>query len=102
MMPAWFGAAVIGLLGTAVLTVAAFEPAGQVGLVAALVPPWQAGAMAVAAATGLALVDLRWAGYVMILDNGGDAAAMARLRGRGFWLLDASGLRGCGTERTAT
>jgi hypothetical protein len=70
--------------------------------VAAVVPPWQAAGMAVAAATGLAVVDLRWGGHVMILDTGGDEAVLARLRGQGFWLLDAGGLRGCGAKGAAT
>lgn len=101
-MPAWFGALAIAVLGSGVLTAAAFAPGGQVGLVAALVPPWVQGGMAAAAGTGLAVVDLRWGGHVMILDTRGDVAALARLRGQGFWLLDADGLRGCGTEGTAT
>jgi hypothetical protein len=96
------GAAVIALLGSGVLTAAAFAPRGQVGLVAAIVPPWQAAGMAAAATTGLPVVDLRWGGHVMILDTGGDAAVLAHLRAQGFWLLDAGGQRGCGAKGAAT
>ena len=56
--------------------------------------------MAAAAATGLAVVDLRWRGHVMILDTGDDPTAMSRLREHGYWLMDATGLRGCDEEGT--
>jgi hypothetical protein len=65
------------------------------GRVVALVPPWQAGGLGRAAATGLAVVDLGLWGHALILDTGGDAAAFARLQGGGFWLLDARETAAC-------
>jgi hypothetical protein len=100
-MPAWTGAAMIGVLGIGALTGLTFGPGAHTRLVAALVPPWQSGGMAAVAAGGLALVDLRWGGHVLILDTGGDRAALAHLRAQGFWVLDATGARGCGEEGTA-
>jgi hypothetical protein len=96
-MPFWMSSVVIAVLGTAVLGQQAFAPDGATRLVAAMVPPWQEGGFRKAAATGLAVVDLRWRGHVLILDTGGDPAALARLRASGFWLLDATGVRGCGS-----
>ena len=100
-MPAWTGALVIAVLGIGTLTGLTFAPRDQTRLVAALVPPLAEGGMAAAAATGMAVVDLRWRGHVMILDTGGDATAMARLRRQGYWLMDATGVRGCGAEGNA-
>ncbi len=95
-MPAWASAAVISTIGVSVLTGMTFAPTGRSGLVAAVVPPWQEGGLARAAATGLPFVSLGWRGHLMILDTGADAGALARLRADGLWLLDASGFLICG------
>jgi len=95
-MPAWASAAVISTVGVSVLTGMTFAPSGVSGLVAAVVPPWQAGGLARAAATGLPVLDLRWHGHLLILDTGADAEVLARLRDEGLWLLDASGFLICG------
>lgn len=100
-MPPWASAAVISTLGVSVLTGMTYAPSGRSGLVAAVVPPWQEGGLARAAATGLPFLDLRWRGHLLILDTGADADALVRLRAEGLWLFDASGFLMCGlaTER---
>lgn len=95
-MRAWLGSVLIALVGMLVLAVAQYAPRGDSRLVAALVPPWQAGGILRAAGTGLAVVDLHWAGHVIVLDTGGDPAALARLRASGLWLIDAAGAAICG------
>ena len=95
-MPAWASAAVIATVGVSVLTGMTFAPSGRSGLLAAVVPPWQEGGLVRAAATGLPYIDLRWRGHLLILDTGGDADALARLRAEGLWLLDAAGFLICG------
>ncbi|MBC7740027.1 MAG: hypothetical protein H7245_23080 [Candidatus Saccharibacteria bacterium] len=97
-MAIWISAAVISVMGVGALTGLGFAPRADSRLVAAVVPPWAEGGITAVVRTGLAVVDMHWAGHVMILDTGGDAAALHRLRGQGFWLMDASGLRGCGKE----
>ena len=97
-MPVWTGAALIAVVGMGALTGMTVAPKEQTQLVAALVPPWAEGGFA--ASAGLAVVDIRWHGHVVILDTGGDPAALARLRARGYWLLDATVLRGCGKKET--
>jgi hypothetical protein len=73
-----------------------FAPSGRSGLVAAVVPPWQEGGLARAAATGLPFVGLGWRGHLLILNTEADADALARLRDDGLWLLDARGFLICG------
>ena len=97
-MAIWISAAVIPVMGVGALTGLGFAPRADSRLVAAVVPPWPEGGITAVVRTGLAVVDMRWAGHVMILDTGGDTGALHRLRGQGFWLMDASGLRGCGEE----
>jgi hypothetical protein len=89
----------ISAVGVSVLTGMTYAPSGRSGLVAAVVPPWQEGGLARAAATGLPFLGLRWRGHLMILDTGADAAVLARLRAEGLWLLDASGFLMCGLGR---
>jgi len=100
-MPVWTNAVMIALLGVGVLTHLSFAPHEGTRFVAALVLPWDAGGVQAVVAANLPLIDLRWRGHVMILDTGGDAAVLARLRHQGFWLLDATGARGCDVERDA-
>jgi len=95
---AWVSAAVISVVGVGALTGLTFAPRQETRLVAAVVPPWAEGGMAAVVTSGLAVVDMRWRGHVLILDTGGDKAALTRLRQQGFWLMDATGLRGCGDE----
>lgn len=95
-MPIWFPALMIAVLGSVSLTLRSFAPGKAVRLVAALVPPWQAGGMARAAATGLPVAGLAGIGHVLLLDTGGDARALAQRRAAGLWLLDARGAVGCG------
>lgn len=92
-MPAWTSACLIVFASLWVLAPSAARPGA--GVVVALVPPWQAGGIGRAAATGLAVVDLGLWGHALILDSGGDATALARLRGQGLWLIDAPGAAGC-------
>ncbi len=96
------GAAVIAGLGIAVLAGLTFGASAQSQQIALLVPPWANDGVAVAAATGLAIVDLHWQRHIIILDTGGDPNAVARLRAQGLWLLDASGTVFCGTDFKGT
>jgi hypothetical protein len=96
-MPGWTSAALIAVLGIGTLTQMAFAAGPGTRFVAALVPPWAPGGLAVVQGAGLGLVDMHWGGHVVIVDTGGDAAA---LQGRGYWLLDATGVLGCGEEGT--
>lgn len=98
-MPAWTGAAAIAIIGLTALTRLITAPQDGTRLVAVVVPPWVEGGTALS--SGVALVDLRWGGRVMILDTGGDGRILARLRLQGYWVMDATGLRGCGRERTS-
>lgn len=81
-----------GLLLLAALPFLAGPGAAQV---AAFVPPWQHGGMARAAALGLPVLDIRWGGHLLLLDPSPQDGALARLRGQGLLLLDASRLRLC-------
>jgi len=91
-MPAWTSAAVISILGVSTLTGLTFSPSAQTRLVAAFVPPWAE----VGVASGVAILDMRWRGHLMVLDTGADAALIAGLREQGFWLIDATGFQICG------
>lgn len=79
----------IATLGIATLTGLTFAPGPQSRQLALIVPPWRGDGVALAAATGLAILDTHWHHHVIILDTGGDPTALARLRARGLWLLDA-------------
>jgi hypothetical protein len=63
------------------------------GPVAAIVPPWQTGGMARAAALGLPIIDIRWNGRLLVLDA---SAGQERLAGQGLWVMDATGAGICG------
>jgi len=67
----------------------------QADIVAVVAPPWQGRGMAWAAGFDLPIVDLLWSGRVVVFDLSGDPAALARLQGRGFLLLDAAAMTGC-------
>lgn len=90
-MPAWASAAVISILGVSTLTGLTFSPSDQTRFVAAIVPPW--GDFAV---RGVAILDMRWRGHLVVLDTRADAAVIAGLRDQGLWLIDASGVPICG------
>ena len=96
-MPVWTSVGLILLASLWALVPPAAAPGA--GLVVALVPPWQAGGLGRAAATGLAVVDLGLWGHALILDTGGDPASFARLRDEGFWLLDARDAAACAGDR---
>lgn len=100
-MPAWTGAAAIAIIGLTALTRLITAPQDGTRLVAVVVPPWDEGGITAVVDSGLAVVDLRWGGHVMILDTSGDGKVLARLRAWGYWVMDATGLRGCGRERTS-
>lgn len=95
-------AALIAGLGIAGLAGLTFGASAQSRQIAVLVPPWADNGVALAAATGLAIVDLHWQRHVIILDTGGDTTAVARLRAQGLWLLDASGTVFCRTDFKGT
>jgi hypothetical protein len=82
------------MLGLGLALAGRFDPAGA-GPVAALVPPWQQGGMARAAALGLPVIDIRWNGRLLVLDA---SAAPGRLAGQGLWLMDAAGAGVCATD----
>lgn len=96
-MTGYAGALVIAILGMATLTGLTFGPTAQSRQIAVLIPPWQSDGVSRAAGTGLAIVDMHWLRHVIVLDTGGDGEALARLRGQGFWLLDATGTILCGS-----
>lgn len=95
-------AVVIAGLGIAGLAGLTFGASAQSRQIALLVPPWADDGVAIAAQTALAIVDLHWQRHIIILDTGGDATAVARLRAQGLWLLDASGTVFCGTAVKGT
>ncbi len=68
------------------------------GPVAAIVPPWQAGGMARAAALGLPIIDIRWNGRLLVLDA---SAGLGRLKDEGLWIMDATGAGACATDPAA-
>jgi hypothetical protein len=78
------GVAVTGLCALALARLA--DPGS--GPVAALVPPWQEGGLARAAALDMAVIDIRWDGHLLVVDPG--QTGRARLRGQGLWLLRAA------------
>ncbi len=92
----------IALCGMATLTVLAFAPDAQSRQIALVIPPWQADGAAGAFSTGLAIVAMHWDQHVIILDTGGDPAALDRLRSQGLWLLDATGSVACQALGTRT
>lgn len=75
--------AVLGLTALAALRLVD----GGAGPVAALVPPWQAGGLARAAALDMPLIDMRWAGHLLVVDPG--PQGRDRLRAQGLWMLRA-------------
>ncbi len=79
-------------LGLGLLLAGRFGAAGA-GPVAAVVPPWQTGGMARAAALGLPIIDIRWNGRLLVLDA---SAGLEQLAGQGLWLMDATGAGLCG------
>lgn len=101
-MPTFASSLAIAVVGMAGLTVMGHGPTEQSRKLALIVPPWQGDGLALAAATGLAIVDLRWEGHVVILDTGGDPTVLKQLRGQGLWLLDATGARACGATEERT
>lgn len=91
-------AGAISALGVTVLTGLAHAPTAQSRQLALVTPPWSQDGLRLAAASGLAILDTHWHHHVIILDTGGDPAALARLDAQGLWLLDASGAWLCGTD----
>ncbi|MCW1920510.1 hypothetical protein NX862_17260 [Rhodobacter sp. KR11] len=92
----------IAVLGVAVLTALTFAPNAQSRQIALLIPPWQADGLSRAASTGVAIVAMHWDRHVIVVDTGGDPAALDRLRSQGLWLLDATGTALCESTETRT
>ena len=101
-MPAYLAPLSIAVCGMATLTSLAFAPDAQSRQIALLIPPWQADGTIQAYATGLAVVAMHWDQHVIIVDTGGDPAALDRLRSQGLWLLDAPGSVACQATETRT
>lgn len=91
------GPVFIAGLGMAVLTGLTFGPKPGSQQIAVVTPPWVWDGPGRVVATGLPILDLHWRGHVIIVQTGGDPAAMDRLRDQGLWLLDATGSGLCGS-----
>jgi hypothetical protein len=86
-------------LGLVLLAAERLAPGGP-GPMAALVPPWQTGGMARAAALGLPVLDIRWAGHLIVVDPGPEGAE--RLWRAGLVPLSASAVGTCLTTAEET
>jgi hypothetical protein len=95
-MTVYASTALIAGLGVAVLTGLTFGPTAQSRQIAVVIPPWQMDGLDRIAATGLPILDLHWHHHIIVLETGGDPAALARLQSQGLWLLDATGAGICG------
>ena len=96
-MLAHAGTILIATLGLAVLTALTFGAQAQSQQVAVLIPPWHGDGLARVIDSRAAITDLRLGGHLVVLDTGGDRATLARLRGQGFWVMDATGSLFCTT-----
>lgn len=94
-MTAYLNTVAIAILGTGSLIGLQFGPGRDSRQVAVILPPWHEGALARAAATGLPIVDAHWGGRVIVVETSAHPDGAQRLRGQGFWVLDATGTALC-------
>ncbi len=66
--------------------------AGQVGVIIA---PWSQGGMAAAAGFDLPIIDLRWAGHLVVVDVSGAPHARRALQSAGYLVINTDVPSGC-------
>lgn len=89
---------VFGILALGWMMLTADAGKGLRAQVGVIVPPWQQGGLGAAASMGLPIVDLRWAGHLVILSTDRQPDARARLQDAGYFVINTDLPPMCSTK----